>query len=100
MDVASLLPFLNSKMLDVDVTRKRNGTTDVDHFDGGFIVFKKGGGSILRETKKLRNDTERRDFAILAASTAARNSALVLEAAVMDCVRHQQAMTPAARRKL
>jgi len=38
-NVASILPILDGKMLDVDVTRTFRGNTGVDHFDGRHVVF-------------------------------------------------------------
>ena len=42
------LPFLEGKMLDVDMTSARRGTTRINHQDGGSVVFKQRSWAELR----------------------------------------------------
>ena len=99
LKVAGLLPILDGELLGVNPARLGGGeTAGIDHFDGGLVVFTNWSRANLRETKFTKSRTNAH-FAILAASTAARNSASALEAAETIGAWQGLAMTPGARRK-
>ena len=50
-DVASVLPFLDGKMLDVDVPRAFGGHACIDHANGRHVVFVDGGRTKLGVTQ-------------------------------------------------
>lgn len=54
-DVAGVVPILNSKMLDVNVTRAFGRYTSVDHLDGRHVVFVDGRGTDLWEPQFLQD---------------------------------------------
>ena len=54
-DVAGVVPILNGKMLDVNVTRAFGGNASVDHFDSRHVVFVDRRGTKLREPQFLQN---------------------------------------------
>ena len=57
-EIAGLLPILNRKMLNVNVTRASGRATSIDHFDGRLIIFENRSGSNLSETEFTKNGTE------------------------------------------
>lgn len=58
LDVPSTLPFLDSKVLNVDVTGTRSGLPTVDHVNGSLVVFMKNGGALLLKSKFLEDHSK------------------------------------------
>ena len=75
-------PVLKSKVLDINVARTFSGDTVVGHIDSEHSVLKSGVGPSCGYPSSKR--TAPRHFACFAAVTAARDSASVLEVAVVD----------------
>ena len=75
-------PILNGKVLYIYMMGTFSGDTVVNHIDSRHIVFIEWGGPSCGYLISKR--TARRYLACFAAVTAARNSALVLEVAVVD----------------
>ena len=74
--------ILNGKMLNINMMRMFSGDTVIDHIDSRHVVFIKWSGTILQVSNFGR--TAQTYSACFAAVTAARNSDLVLEIAVVD----------------
>jgi hypothetical protein len=76
-------PFLNSKKLNVNVARMSSRFVFVHHCNCRLVVFVENGGTRLWKTSS--DNTERKYFAVLAAETAAMNSASVELVAIVAC---------------
>ena len=57
-DLALVLPILNSKPLDLNVTRALSGNLGINHVDGRFVVRIQSGGSSSGEAKFLEDGTQ------------------------------------------
>ncbi len=91
-NLATGFPLLNCKKLDVDVTRPGSRATSVDREDCGSVVFVQGGSSDWGYPSS--ESMERRYLAILAACTAAINSASVELVETVDWILDLYAMGP------
>jgi len=56
-DVTALLPFLNSKPLDVDMTGPGSGLAIVDHGDGSLVVFMKASRAVRGKPEFCQDGT-------------------------------------------
>ena len=57
-DVAGILPILDGKVLDVNMTGAFRWDAGVDHIDGRFVVFVDWGGAILGESQIRQDGSE------------------------------------------
>ena len=81
-NVTRILPILDGKVLDGNVTSTISRLTGIDHFDGRIIVAVQDGRTRLAKIQLGKDCTKVQGS--LAAETAARNSASVELVAVMD----------------
>ena len=57
-NVASILPVLDGKVLDVNVTRSLSRNSSIDHFDRGHVVLVDRSGSMLWKSEFFQNEPQ------------------------------------------